>query len=41
VSKWRTRFAKLGLASLQDAPRPGAPKRYDEETEHRIVDNGV
>ena len=38
VSKWRTRFAKLGLASLQDAPRPGAPKRYDEETEHRIVD---
>ena len=22
VSKWRTRFAKLGLASLQDAPRP-------------------
>ena len=38
VSKWRTRFARHGLVGLQDAPRPGQPKRYDEETEHRILD---
>ncbi len=38
VSKWRTRFARHGLGGLQDAPRPGQPKRYDEETEHRILD---
>ena len=38
VSKWRTRFVKHGLPGLQDELRPGAPKRYDEETEHRIID---
>ena len=38
VSKWRTRFVTRGLAGLQDEPRPGAPKQYDEETEHRIID---
>ena len=38
VSKWRMRFAELGLVGLRDAPRPGAPKRYDEEAEHRVID---
>lgn len=37
VSKWRVRFAQLGLAGLADAPRSGAPGRYDEETERRIL----
>jgi transposase len=26
VSKWRDRFARLGLKGLEDAPRPGKPK---------------
>src|SRR4030095_13221550 len=37
VSKWRLRFARLGLAGLQDAARPGAPRRYDANVEHRIL----
>jgi transposase len=37
ISKWRVRFARLGLAGLADAPRSGAPGRYDEETERRIL----
>ena len=28
VSKWRSRFARLGLKGLEDAPRLGKPKRY-------------
>jgi hypothetical protein len=31
------RFAKSGLAGLQDAPRPGAIPRYTETTECRIL----
>jgi transposase len=37
VSKWRLRFAQTGLAGLQDAPRPGATRRYDNATERRIL----
>lgn len=37
VSKWRIRFAEQGIAGLQDEPRPGAPRRYDESTEQRIL----
>lgn len=37
VSKWRVRFGRDGLRGLQDAPRPGAVRRYDENTENRIL----
>jgi transposase len=37
VSKWRVRFSRAGLGGLQDAPRPGAVRRYDETTERRIL----
>src|SRR3990172_4454406 len=37
VSKWRMRFAARGLPGLADAPRPGAPKRYGQETEKRLL----
>ena len=28
ISKWRGRFARLGMEGLKDAPRPGKPKLY-------------
>jgi transposase len=28
ISKWRGRFARLGMKGLRDAPRPGPPKRH-------------
>jgi len=37
VSKWRTRFNREGIEGLQDAPRKGAPCRYDKNTERRIL----
>jgi transposase len=37
VSKWRVRFARVGLVGLQDAPRPGAVRRYGPATERRIL----
>lgn len=37
VSKWRGRYATLGLDGLQDAPRPGPRPRYDDATEQRIL----
>lgn len=37
VSKWRVRFSQAGLNGVQDAPRPGAVRRYNETTERRIL----
>lgn len=37
VSRWRMRFASMGIAGLSDAPRSGPPKRYGEQTEKRIL----
>ena len=37
VSKWRVRFTQNGIGGLGDAPRSGAPQKYDDTTEHRIL----
>lgn len=37
VSKWRTRFAREGLAGLDDAERPGKPSSYREDTDKRVL----
>lgn len=37
VSKWRQRFASQRLAGLQDSPRSGKPKTYDEVAEKRLL----
>lgn len=37
VSKWRIRFAREGMSGLNDAPRPGGRRRYDANTERRIL----
>lgn len=37
VSKWRGRFAEHGLAGLKDKARPGARRKYTQETTRRIL----
>ena len=37
VIKWRTRFAESGLKGLEDAPRPGAKRIYDEDFRNRVL----
>src|SRR5262245_50156763 len=37
VSKWRLRFARLGVDGLRDGARSGTPRRYDAEVEQRIL----
>ena len=37
VSKWLVRFRQNGIAGLYDAPRPGQPGKYTQETEQRVL----
>jgi transposase len=37
VTKWRMRFARLGMDGLKDAPRPGQPRRYTADDEKRVI----
>ena len=37
VSQWRTRYAKMGIQGLADAPRPGRSVLYGIEAEKRIL----
>lgn len=37
VIKWRARFAEKGLKGLEDAPRPGARRIYDEDFRNRVL----
>jgi len=37
VVGWRQRFGRERLSGLEDAPRPGAKRKYDEGTERRIL----
>jgi len=37
VIKWRERFVERGLPGLEDEPRPGARKRYDEAFRRRVL----
>ncbi len=37
VTKWRLRFARMGLEGLVDTPRPGKKRRYLAEDEKRVL----
>lgn len=37
VSKWRLRFDMARIPGLMDVPRPGAQRKYDRNTEQRIL----
>jgi transposase len=37
VGKWRRRYQDLGLAGLQDAPRPGRPKTIASPTRVQVI----
>jgi transposase len=37
VSKWRRRFAELGLDGLADEPRPGVPRSITDDDVERLV----
>lgn len=38
VSKWRARFLCEGLCGLADAPRPGQPRKHDDERISAVVE---
>jgi hypothetical protein len=35
VGRWRSRYLEQGLSGLQDAPRPGRPRRFSPLTASR------
>ena len=37
VTKWRHRFAELGVDGLRDMPRAGAPRKIDGRLEERVL----
>lgn len=37
VGKWRSRFARLGMAGLADAPRPGQPRKISDKIVEKVV----
>ena len=37
VTKWRTRFARLRIEGLKDAPRPGKKRQYGPMEERRVL----
>src|SRR5215510_9605382 len=37
VCKWRSRFLQAGLEGLDDEPRPGRPRKIDDEQIEQIV----
>ncbi len=37
VSKWRGRFALRGIDGLHDEPRPGQPRKIDDEDVERVI----
>ncbi len=37
VAKWRNRFSKYRIEGLNDKPRSGKPRKYDESTRNDIL----
>jgi transposase len=37
VSEWRRRYAQAGIVGLQDKPRTGRPRQYEQQDEQRIL----
>jgi transposase len=37
VAKWRNRFVTDRFDGLQDEPRPGAPRRIDDDDVERVI----
>jgi putative transposase len=40
VGRWRSRYLAQGLSGLQDAPRPGRPRRFSPLSASRCAING-